>query len=152
MKNLYIMRHAEAVLNSTDLNRKLTLSGENKVNNVSKILDEKGTSLDYIICSPAKRAYSTANLISLSLSYNQDINVNDNLYNGNLNDLISIIDNLSCHHSNVLVVGHNPNISSYVKFLLGKPVLLYPASLYLFQSSNILWKNFYDKSEFVFCI
>lgn len=126
--DLYIMRHgiAEDVSRSgSDRDRVLTLEGVEKTKTSAKALRKLGIEFDAIFSSPFPRALLTAELVALELDCSKLLQTREVLAVGShpktvLDDLNKVI----VRHASVLVVGHEPLLSSLISLLLaGAPSL-----------------------------
>jgi phosphohistidine phosphatase len=115
---LYLLRHGDAVLgNYSDAERMLSSAGEEEINLVLKILVQLGASIDSIISSPLLRARQTAEIIKSGFS-GLEIEVSDYLTPSS--DHRQIIQRLNIYSkSSVLLVGHEPHLSTFISFLVG---------------------------------
>ncbi|MBK7533851.1 MAG: phosphohistidine phosphatase SixA [Myxococcales bacterium] len=122
---IYLVRHGDAVPEEaagSDRDRWLSRRGRDAVRVLARLLREQGLALDSIVCSPLPRAVQTAELLADGLSY------------------LGAIESLRCLEpaaapplagqavitrgaggSSVLVVGHEPSLSSLGAHLLGRP-------------------------------
>lgn len=120
MKALYLLRHAEAEINSNipDIERSLTKLGQSEIKSLSE--DFKGNSeiFDLILCSPARRTRETCQLFLDETGIKAPIVLGMELYNSSARDILHKISLLDNQINNVLVVSHNPSISEAANFLL----------------------------------
>ena len=119
---LYLVRHGDAVPEEdagSDRDRWLSPRGRESARILGKLMREQNVEPDAILCSPLPRAVQTAELLAQSL------------------DFIGIISSLRCFEPAaqprvgaseiqaaggcVIVVGHEPSISTLGAFLLGLP-------------------------------
>lgn len=146
MKNLTLIRHAEAEPQQfleKDKDRRLTQTGLDQIDAIANQLKEKKCSPDYLLCSPAKRALQTAQLICKNLKINSKLIVlNPMLYSGDDEDIIKLVGSLHLFQ-HIFIIGHNPTLSCLAQKLcpMTKSIILPTAgviSLY-FDSAN--WDN-----------
>jgi len=114
--NLFILRHGEAgKFSGNDCVRPLIDAGVTDITHVAEWLKDVGVKFDAIITSPLKRAYQTAFIVS------KIFNIENNLINWEElragRNRIEFYQKLSSEQlfkqeSNVLVVGHEPYLSS----------------------------------------
>jgi len=79
-----------------------------------------GMSPDLIICSPAKRAFTTASLLAKELGYPRDAIVkNDQLYFDGVSAMLEIIHQTDSDINSLMLVGHNPDMTSMFNNLCG---------------------------------
>jgi phosphohistidine phosphatase len=123
---IYLVRHGDAVPEEdagSDRDRWLSRHGRDSVRVLARLLRDQGLVYEHpietIVCSPLPRAVQTAELLSDAL------------------DHIGVIETLRClepsgqpklasqailsRGSSVLVVGHEPSLSSLGAYLLGRP-------------------------------
>lgn len=134
MKNLTLIRHAathsQEVFES-DRDRNLTQIGHQQVENIAKQLKEKKCFPDYLVCSPAKRAMQTAQLLCEKLGLNPTlIKLNPALYSGDMGALLQSFFSLNSTQQ-AFIVGHNPTLSYLAHTLCSttKSILLPPAGV-----------------------
>ncbi|HKK10793.1 MAG TPA: histidine phosphatase family protein, partial [Bacteroidales bacterium] len=75
MKTLYIVRHAKSSWEYPELpdsQRPLLEKGKKRTKRIIDFLLEKNTVVDYIISSPAVRAYETAKIIGKALKHHEN--------------------------------------------------------------------------------
>ena len=120
--NLYILRHASAGLRrpnpSLDLKRPLDKEGKKQCLQLAEVLNALDIQFDLIVSSPLKRCLQTASLIGTETGYEAKILPSTALApTATLKDFQKLLRE-SSQHENLLVVGHNPNLSSFLGALL----------------------------------
>lgn len=116
--NLYILRHASAGSRRSnaklDLKRPLDKLGKEQCVLVANYLNSLKVQFDLIVSSPLKRALQTASLVGTESGYELKIRISDTLApSGSVAGFQRLISQLAAYE-NVLVVGHNPNISQFL--------------------------------------
>ncbi|HEY4048561.1 MAG TPA: phosphohistidine phosphatase SixA [Acidobacteriaceae bacterium] len=116
--NLYILRHASAGTRranpTLDSKRPLDKEGKEQCLLVANYLNALKVQFDVIASSPLKRALQTASLVGTEVAYDSKILATDALApSGTIAGFQQLISELSSH-DNVLVVGHNPNLSHFL--------------------------------------
>lgn len=118
MKRLLLVRHAharQAIAGQRDLDRPLDARGVRHARQMAARLGGCGLRPQLLISSTARRALETARAMAGSLGYSLDaIETDDTLYTGDENSWITRIGTLPAACETVLLVGHNPVISSVV--------------------------------------
>lgn len=120
--NLFILRHASAGERRAnpllDKKRPLDKDGKRHCLQLAHILNQLKLSFDLIVSSPLKRSMQTASLVGTETGYEQPILASSSLAPGaSLPDFQRLLH--ECQgHENVLVVGHNPNLTSFLGALL----------------------------------
>ncbi len=120
---LFVLRHAiaeDAAPGQPDSERKLTDLGREKLRRVLRRARQAGLQPDAIVSSPYVRARQTAEIAVAELKYAEPVVTSDNLTPfGNLFEVWSELRGLGAE--SVLVVGHNPQLSELVSWMIGAP-------------------------------
>ena len=118
---LYLVRHAIAEDSADyedDSLRPLTDKGREKMRRIASALKELGVQPDLIVSSPYVRASQTAGLLAKALKYKEELAYSDFLVPGAMpDDMIGEI-NEKFSVDELMLVGHEPNLSSLVSVLL----------------------------------
>lgn len=121
MKALYIMRHAKSSwddLDKSDFDRPLNDRGERDAPRMGKRLKEKDIHPDLIICSPAKRTWSTSKRIADILKYpKKNIKTVKSLYHADEEIILETLQNVNDNANVVILVGHNPGLTDFTNTL-----------------------------------
>ncbi len=121
---LTLMRHGSAVMRgsegfSDDAKRPLTPQGKKKMKEIAGGLAAMGFQADWVISSPLVRAVETAEIVAESLRAGVPMDFCDALRpGGSAEELISFLAKQG-NRRRVLVVGHEPDLSSMVARLIG---------------------------------
>jgi phosphohistidine phosphatase len=120
--NLYILRHASAGLRRTnpllDVKRPLDKEGKKHSLQLAYVLNALDIQFDLIISSPLKRSLQTAAMIGTETGYEAPIQQSEALApSATVKDFQKLLREIS-NHENVLVVGHNPNLTTFLGSLL----------------------------------
>ena len=117
---LYILRHGIAVERGTpgykkDSDRPLTPEGEEKMRQIANAMRGMDLKFDLILSSPYARAEQTAKIVAGELD--EDVSYSDYLVpGGNALELIGEINDERAQR--VLLVGHEPDLSSLISVLI----------------------------------
>jgi phosphohistidine phosphatase len=117
---LYILRHGIAVERGTpgykkDSDRPLTPEGEEKMRQIADAMRGMDLKFDLILSSPYARAEQTAKIVAGELD--EDVSYSDYLVpGGNALELIGEINDE--RPQRVLLVGHEPDLSSLISVLV----------------------------------
>lgn len=132
MKNLILMRHAKAanaVGLQSDFDRTLADRGVNDAGEMGSRLLNKKVVINLIVCSAAKRTTQTARILADKLGYSQtEILSEFDLYNCTTEEGIDVIRHLNDKYDTVLLVGHNPAVTSLVSYLSNSFIESMPTS------------------------
>jgi len=120
--NLYILRHASAGLRRTnpllDVKRPLDKEGKKHSLQLAYVLNALNIQFDLIISSPLKRSLQTAAMIGTETGYEAPIQQSEALApSATVRDFQKLLREIS-NRENVLVVGHNPNLTTFLGSLL----------------------------------
>ena len=120
--NLYILRHASAGLRRKnpllDLKRSLDKEGKKHTLQLAYVLNALNIQFDLIVSSPLKRSLQTASMIGTETGYEAQILQSVALSpSATVKDFQKLLNECS-KRENLLVVGHNPNLSSFLGSLL----------------------------------
>jgi len=126
LKRLLIIRHAKSNWDSavTDFERPLNNRGLSDAPKIGLFLKEVALFPDFIISSGANRAITTAKLIAQSMDYNNEIVVDNKIYNASIDDIKSVINKIDEKYNTVFLFGHNPGLSNLINELSGEWVNL----------------------------
>jgi len=124
---LYLVRHAiaeDVTEQEDDSLRPLTEKGREKMKRIAQALNEIGVQPDLIVSSPYVRASQTASILAKELKYKEELAYSDFLVPmAEPNDMIGEI-NEKFSMDELMLVGHEPNLSSLASVLLaGNPDL-----------------------------
>lgn len=116
---IYFLRHAEAEDTSPqgDAGRRLTDKGMQRSRQVGQALVAMDVIVDMVLCSPLQRALETADAVLESVDAR--LEVEDDLA-GNLDpDTLGYMLEAHGPAGNVLIVGHEPDLSRTITLLIG---------------------------------
>lgn len=119
--NLYLIRHSIAEnisIDKKDFDRELTEEGKFVIKKTSEAWKNYIGNVDVVFTSPLKRAIQTAEIISSNLQEIPNLIKDNNLGTGSRTaDLIDILNSLE--YKNVVVVGHQPDLSQHINNFCG---------------------------------
>jgi phosphohistidine phosphatase SixA len=119
---IYLVRHGDAVPEDeagSDRDRWLSPRGREAARILGRLLREQAVTADAIVASPLPRAVQTAELIAAALDYLHPIATRRCL-EPSAHPRVAAGE-LATFGGAILVVGHEPAISSLGAFLLGRP-------------------------------
>ena len=128
MLQLIIVRHGEAepkVDNVADKDRKLVKKGVKQMRRVANFLDLMNFKLDRVFSSPYLRAYQSAEVILEELEEDLKIETLRELEpDQDVSTLIEKLKELNTAEMTILLVGHEPHLSTFIKSITGGDVEL----------------------------
>jgi phosphohistidine phosphatase len=122
--NLFILRHGIAVEPGTpgfahDSDRALIPEGERKLAKITRAMEKMELSFDWILSSPYVRARQTAEIVADGLRLRKRLELTELLTpGGSPGKLIEQIRRRKPAPENVLLVGHEPNLSELISRLI----------------------------------
>ena len=120
--NLFILRHASAGIRRKnpilDLKRPLDKDGKRYCLHLAHVLNALKINFDLIVSSPLKRSLQTASLVGTETGYESQILLSNALVPEATQQDFQKLLYETRGHENILVVGHNPNINSFLGNLL----------------------------------
>ena len=137
--NLFILRHASAGTRRTnpllDVKRPLDKEGKRHCLHLAHVLNALNMQFDLIVSSPLKRCLQTASLIGTETGYEAQILHSKALApSATLKDFHALLKECA-HAENLLIVGHNPNLTTFLGALLVPAAAAVPARIRLRKGS-----------------
>lgn len=120
-KTLIVVRHGHALEGDDDFARRLSPRGVVEVNNAGAALAAKPVRLDALLTSTAPRALETARLLANHCRFTSPLREEEELY---LAEPVTILQRVCATPDTVetlLLVGHNPGLSTFVSRSSGQP-------------------------------
>ena len=145
MAKLLVVRHsyAEASNPAGDFYRNLTPVGLQLAEKLGEQLATEEFKVNTVLASAAIRAVETADTILTKLNYEvDDKKYLKELYNCTDQDWVDHLKQIKDNIINIVLVGHEPVMSSLVFRLSDKHVKLSPCNAYLFNVDN--WQSIED--------
>jgi len=120
--DLYILRHAIAEDKASakpDSQRRLTAEGEEKMRRIAEGMKSLDLEFDLILSSPYLRAKQTAEIVAGIFNLGSCLEMSDDLIpSGNPKNLIEALNNRYSDRESIVLVGHEPYLSSLISLLL----------------------------------
>jgi len=129
--NLYLLRHASAGIKRVnpvvDHKRPLDKDGKRHCLQLANVLNTMKLQFDFIVSSPLKRSMQTASLVGTEMGYEAKILSSAALAPDATFTQFQKLLRECASYENLLVVGHNPNLTAFIGSLI-VPVANCPAS------------------------
>ncbi|RMG54545.1 MAG: histidine phosphatase family protein [Gammaproteobacteria bacterium] len=123
MKQLILLRHAKsswADPNQADFDRPLNARGERDAPRMGAFLRDALLKPDYIVTSPARRALQTAELLRSAWGKDSPKLLEEpRIYEASTANLQGVLESHLADCDRLMLVGHNPGISSLLSLLTG---------------------------------
>ena len=132
-KKLFIVRHAKSDWSHeglADFDRPLNERGLRNAPFMADQFAEAGHTPDFILTSPANRALTTAGFFKRRLGLSEkQWDTERKIYEADAARLLSILNRLNDKYNSVMLVGHNPGLSSLVQLLTDEWVVMSTCSI-----------------------
>ncbi len=132
MKTLLILRHAKSSWKDPELpdhDRPLNKRGKQDAPQIGRLIRDRGLVPDLILCSTAKRARSTCELVVKECGFEGKIRYESELYTFDAQADLQILKHTADKHNIVMLVGHNPGLEELLHILTGENHTLSTAAL-----------------------
>lgn len=118
MKTLLLMRHAKSSWKDADLDdhdRGLNSRGKADAPRMGELLKDERLVPDYLVCSSARRARKTADLVTLASGFRGECRVTGELYMAGPDKILEVIRQSADECQRLLVIGHNPGLEELLE-------------------------------------
>lgn len=123
MKTLFVLRHAKSSWEDAalaDFERPLNERGRRTAPFMGELMLGNGFQPSVILSSPAVRAKQTALLVTASARFDAEIQFEDRIYEASPQGLRQVVSEIDDNHASAMIVGHNPGIEGFIRFLTGQ--------------------------------
>lgn len=123
MPRLLLVRHAEAVAGAGEGDRERPLSAQGRADaaNMGSYFRASGLAPDLALASPARRARDTLDAILRELPRKlAACGIEASLYNASAGALRDLLARTSGPVKTLLIVGHNPGVGEFARFLVNR--------------------------------
>jgi phosphohistidine phosphatase len=122
MHTLILLRHAKSSWQDpalSDKDRPLNSRGVVAAPLMGRAMAKHGLDPDLVLCSPARRTRDTFALVMPELKTEPQIVYEDGLYHGTSAEMLTLLQQVAPAASQILVVGHNPELQQFALDLIG---------------------------------
>lgn len=122
-RRLLVLRHAKSDWSDphlADIDRPLAPRGERAALVMGRFLAQSKLVPTLVLCSPARRTRETWSLVSSQVPGPKVPLVDDRLYEQGARALLAVMDDHGGDHASLMLVGHNPDLTSLVDLLCAK--------------------------------
>ncbi len=123
MKHLYLLRHAKSSWDSprlADFDRPLNDRGLRAAPFIGEWMRDHAILPELWISSPAVRARQTAELVREAAGSEEPLEYEELVYEASPRTLLSVISRIPNSIGSAILVGHNPGMEGFVRFLTGQ--------------------------------
>lgn len=108
---------------------------------MGEVMKGRGYVPAIIISSPAARAAATAQLVKGSAKFAADILFDERIYEASPNTIRTVLSDLDDIFESAMVVGHNPGMEGFVRYLTGEIESMPTAALAAINLSIDSWSE-----------
>lgn len=146
MKTISIIRHAHALAGFDDHSRRLSLHGEQIATQLGVQLKQAVWKPDLCCVSDSSRTQETAQLILNQITEFIQVFITNELYNANIQQILSFIEITPAVVSHLALIGHNPSMSELANLLNKNHVHnLSPGGIVILAVDIDDWQNIRDR-------
>ena len=150
MRTLLILRHAKSSWKDDSLpdhDRPLNKRGLKDAPRMGQLLRREDLLPDLILCSSAKRARVTAELVAEESGYEGELRLKDDLYAFDAEAYLEALSELEDKYNCVMLVGHNPAMEELLEALTGGFERMPTAALALVELPIEHWSELENEPE-----
>ena len=132
MKTLFILRHAKSSWSERDLadfERPLNERGMKAASFMGELMAQNEFQPSVILSSPAVRAKQTALLVKEFGKLDAGIRFEHGIYEASPQSLLQVLSEIDDSYDSAMLVGHNPGIEGFIRYLTGNPEPMPTAAL-----------------------
>ena len=150
MKHLCLLRHAKSSwddLSLSDADRPLAARGRRAAPQMGAHMRESLLLPEFALCSPARRAVETWDLVAGELGHDPVIEMPPDMYESDPMQMLALVRNIDNLYSSAILIGHNPGLHELATRLIEtetSPRIFgkFPtASLAVFEISVERWED-----------
>ncbi len=141
------MRHAKSSWDDaslSDFDRPLNDRGLRTAPFMGKLMHEKGFEPAIILSSRAERAKQTTLMVKDVGRFSCEIQFDDRIYEAGPNGMRQVVSEIDDAHVSAMLVGHNPGIEGFVRFLTGDLEPMPTAALAVIDLDIDKWNEIND--------
>lgn len=131
MKELIIIRHCKSDWSNEaldDFDRPLNKRGQKDGPFMAKLLKDKVTSPDLIVCSPSHRTKLTLEYFIEEFEYKGEIIFEKSIYEAPFENLLKVINSIDNKYNKIFFIGHNPGVCDLTNTLTDENLENIPTS------------------------
>jgi phosphohistidine phosphatase len=145
MKQIFLLRHAKSDWNNLgeqDFDRSLAKRGIQDASTISNHVKKNNHLIEKVLCSSSKRTKQTFDYCSDGFNFPiGNAEYLDDLYFGDTDKIIRLIQNINESISSILIVGHNPTMHSLAESLTEETLKKFPTCSLAEITSETSWKD-----------
>lgn len=138
-KTLIVVRHGHAIEGQDDFARTLSTRGIHEVHTSGAALRTRGVHVEHVLTSAAPRAATTAVELAPFFGFKGEVEYSRALYLANARTLLDAVTRVDDRVATLLLVGHNPGLSTFVEQLTGERTELATAEWRILELDAESW-------------
>ena len=138
------MRHAKSSWDDpslSDFERPLNDRGKRNAALMGEFIRREGLAPDVIVTSPAMRAKTTAEMTKQEGDLDAKIILDGRVYEASANALREVASGIDDAHSSSMLVGHNPGMEDFIRYLTGSVEAMPTAALAVIELDISRWTD-----------
>jgi len=142
MKTLFILRHAKSSWADpalSDFDRPLNERGKKAAPFMGELMLRHAFQPSVVLSSPAERAKQTALLVKGSGKLDGEITFDERIYEASPQGLRHVVSDLDERYPSAMLVGHNPGMEGFIRFLTGAQEAMPTAALAVLSLTIDAW-------------
>jgi phosphohistidine phosphatase len=150
MKTLILMRHAKSSFKDKtikDSKRPLSKRGVRNATQMASLMKERELMPQALLASKAERAKQTADIVVQEIGYTGEVQLMDELFMAEADDLIKILRKTPDEVERVMLVGHNPGLESLIPLFTGLVAALPTAGIAYLALPIEHWEDLKKKTH-----
>jgi phosphohistidine phosphatase len=124
-----------------DFDRPLNDRGLKTAPFMGTVMRENGYMPDVIISSPAVRASSTARLVKAAANIASELQFDKRIYEASSQSLNEVAASIDDKYNSAMLVGHNPGIEGFIRYLTGDLESMPTAALAVIELNIESWSQ-----------
>jgi len=144
MRTLYLLRHAKSSWKDdslADFDRPLKKRGREAAEHVGEQLAKEKIKDVVIVSSPALRTRETIEIALKSSGLKATVQFDPEIYEADVSTLLRVLGRVSDDQTTVVMVGHNPGMADFVRYLTGEIQAMPTAALAKIRFENSTWND-----------
>jgi phosphohistidine phosphatase len=144
MRTLFILRHAKSSWDDAslaDFDRPLNGRGERTAPIMGELMGREGFDPDIILSSPAERAKQTALAVKKAGGIDAEIVFDERIYEASPDGLRNVVAQIDDVHASAMLVGHNPGMEGFIRYLTGQVEPMPTAALAVIDLEIDAWRD-----------
>ncbi len=144
MKTLFVLRHAKSSWTDPDMSdfdRPLNDRGNKAAVFMGELVSREGHHPYLILSSSAVRAKATAVLVKKAGKLDAEIRFEHRIYQASPQTLRQVVSDIDDAYPSALLVGHNPGIEGFIRYLTGDLEPMPTAALAVIELDTPSWTS-----------